>query len=130
MALIQTAFLSTTLASTLATGTGISIVLADYTKIDSAMANSDTMEMVIDRTDATEREVVLVTKVSNGNYTVDSRGLHQTTEQSHDTNDEVTNDDTPGYFNGLKDASAFPTGTSSVGIPLSKIKLETKAPFS
>lgn len=126
MSLVQTAFLDLTLdniggISAAASG---AIEFTSYTVIDTLMANADTIELVCERTSASAREVILVTKTSNGNYVLTSRGLYGTTAQTHAQSTEVSHDDTPGYYNGLRDASAFPTGTTSVGIPVSKIKQE------
>lgn len=124
MALKQIAFLTTNLSSALSTGTGINIPLASYTLLNSNLSASDTIYLVLERTHTTQREIILVSKTSNDNYNITSRGLFGTTEQSHESGVEVTCDDVPAYFEQLQDASAFPTGTSSVGIPLSKIKQE------
>ena len=124
MALKQIAFLATSLSSTLSTGTGINVPLSSYTLLNSNLSNGDTIYLVIERTSTTNREIILVSKTSNDNYNITSRGLYGTTQQSHESGVEVTCDDVPAYFEQLQDASAFPAGTSSVGIPSSKLKLE------
>lgn len=133
MALKQIAFFSTTLSSNIGSGASIALPLTSYTLIDSALDNGDTIELVIDRNQAEGtgyNEIVLATKNSNGNYTITTRGLHQTTARAHSSSYEVTCDNTPGYLEAIKDASIFPDGTSSVGIPATKIKQDAWATWT
>lgn len=107
MALKQIAFLTTNLSSALSTGTGINIPLASYTLLNSNLSASDTIYLVLERTHTTQREIILVSKTSNDNYNITSRGLFGTTEQSHESGVEVTCDDVPAYFEQLQDGTAL-----------------------
>lgn len=104
MSLKQTTFFSTTLSGAHGSGAGIALTLASYTVLNSLLSNADTIELVLDR-NATEgvgfNEVVLVTKTSNNNYVLTTRGLYGTTANAHSDGKAVTGDDTPGYYNGL-----------------------------